>query len=150
MKFDPCSVFSTQAVEKATRKKFRLKRDSSPWPCDTGAMLYPLSYQATWIDGQLWVRNIPDDSERYEYEYMKIIYVNCGWNMSEIWSSQCALNSSSFTHVSSAVHIYDFHIFIFIYLSLSSGISRTHNWPQLTIQEHKSTFKYKGNYNRNK
>ena len=22
-------------------------------PCDTGAMLYPLSYQATWIDGQL-------------------------------------------------------------------------------------------------
>ena len=26
---------------------------------------------------------------------MKIIYVNCGWNMSEIWSSQCAFNLSS-------------------------------------------------------
>ena len=50
-------------------------------------MLYPLSYQATWIDGQLWVRDIPDDSEIYEYKYMKIIYVNCEWNMSEIWSS---------------------------------------------------------------
>ena len=62
---------------------------------DTGAMLYPLSYQATWIDGQLWVRGIPDDSEIYEYEYMKIIYVNCGWNMSEIWSSQWAFNLSS-------------------------------------------------------
>ena len=61
----------------------------------TGAMLYPLSYQATWIDGQLWVRDIPDDSEICEYEYMKIIYVNCGWNMSEIWSSQCAINLNS-------------------------------------------------------
>ena len=58
-------------------------------------MLYPLSYQATWIDGQLWVRDIPDDSEIYKYEYMKIIYVNCGWNMSEIWSSQWAFNLSS-------------------------------------------------------
>ena len=58
-------------------------------------MLYPLSYQATWIDGQLWVGDIPDDSEIYEYEYMKIIYVNCGLNMSEIWSSQCAFNLSS-------------------------------------------------------
>ena len=80
---------------KSNLKKFRLERDSNPWPCDTGAMLYPLSYQATWIDGQLWVRDIPDDSEIYEYEYMKIIYVNCGWNMSEIWSSQCAFNLSS-------------------------------------------------------
>ena len=41
-------------------------------------MLYPLSYQATEIDGQLQVRDIPDNSEIYEYEYMKIIYVNCG------------------------------------------------------------------------
>ena len=45
------------------------------WPCNTGAMLYPLSYQATWIDGQLWVCDIPDDSEIYEYEYMKIIHL---------------------------------------------------------------------------
>ena len=26
---------------------------------------------------------------------MRIIYVNCGWNMSEIWSSQCAINLNS-------------------------------------------------------
>ena len=63
------------------KKKFRLEeRDSNPWPCDTGAMLYPLNYQVAWIDGQLlWVRDIPDDSEIHEYEYLKIIYVNCGW-----------------------------------------------------------------------
>ena len=54
-------------------------------------MLYPTElYQATWVDSQLWVRGMPDDSEIYEYEYIKIIYVNCGWNMSEIWSSQYA------------------------------------------------------------
>ena len=65
--------------KKATWKKFRLERDSNPWPCDTGAMLYLLSYQATWIDSQLWVRDIPDDCECCEYEYMKIIYyANCG------------------------------------------------------------------------
>ena len=32
VKFDPRSVLSTQAVEKATQKKFRLERDSNPWP----------------------------------------------------------------------------------------------------------------------
>ena len=84
-----------QLKKAAWIKKIRLERGSNPWPCDTGAMLYPLSYQATWIDGQLWVHNIPDDSEIHEYEYMKITYVNCGWNMSEIWSSQCAINLSS-------------------------------------------------------
>ena len=85
-------------VEKATWKKFRLERDSNPWPCDTGAMLYSLSYQATWIDGQLWVRDIPADSEIYEYEYMKIICANCGWNMSEIIHHH---------------HIYDSHLYIY-------------------------------------
>ena len=46
-------------------------------------MLYPLSNQATWIDGQLRVRNIvlPDDSEyisEYDIYYIcNIIYVNC-------------------------------------------------------------------------
>ena len=34
-------------------KKIKIERDSNPWPCETGAILYPLSYQATWIDGQL-------------------------------------------------------------------------------------------------
>ena len=44
----------------------------------SAAMLYLLSYQATWIDGQLQDRDISDDSEIHEYENMKIIYVNCG------------------------------------------------------------------------
>ena len=43
-------------------------------------MLYPLSYQATWIDGQLWVRHIPDDSDIYEY--MKIM---CELRMKHEW-----------------------------------------------------------------
>ena len=39
--------YQVKQLKKATWKKFRLKRDSNPWPCDTSAMLYPLSYWAT-------------------------------------------------------------------------------------------------------
>ena len=45
--------FQLKQLKKQPEKKMRLERDSNPWPCDTGAMLYPLSCQATWIDGQL-------------------------------------------------------------------------------------------------
>ena len=47
--------FQLQQLNKQHKKKFRFDRDSNPLPCDTGAMLYPLSYQATWIaiNGQL-------------------------------------------------------------------------------------------------
>ena len=34
-------------LKKQPEKKFRLERDSNPWPCDADAMLCPLSYQAT-------------------------------------------------------------------------------------------------------
>ena len=85
-----------QLKKQPEKKKFRLERDSNPWPCDTGAMFCPLSYQATWIDGQLWVRYIPDDSKRYEYKYIWKSYM---WTADEtwvkFWSSQCAFNLSS-------------------------------------------------------
>ena len=57
------ACFQLEQLKKQPEKTFRFERDSNPWPCDTGAMLYPLNYQATWIDGQLWVRHIPDDSK---------------------------------------------------------------------------------------
>ena len=63
---------------KSNLKKIQAWTGFEPMTLQRGAMLYPLSYQATWIDGQLWVRDIPDDSGLYEYEHMKIIYVNCG------------------------------------------------------------------------
>ena len=56
---------------KATRKKFGLEWDLNSLPCDTGVMLYLLSYQATWIDGQLWVRYIPDGEYIWIYTYCK-------------------------------------------------------------------------------
>ena len=101
MHCDPRSVLSTCAVEKATWKKFRLERDLNPWPYDTGAMLYPLNYQATWIDGQLWVCHISDDSD-----YIWIwIYENhiCELriSMSEIvilFFSGCFFNCLSWKH----------------------------------------------------
>ena len=43
--------FQLKQLKKQPEKKFRLERDSNPRPCNTGAMLYPLSYQTTWIAG---------------------------------------------------------------------------------------------------
>ena len=80
--------FQLKQLKKQPEKKFRLERDSNPWPCDTGAMLYPLSCQATWIDGQLWVRHIPDDSEHIWIW----IYENHGSRLG------CFFNFSSWKH----------------------------------------------------
>ena len=56
-----CSCSQLQLKKQAEKKNSGLHEwDSNPWPCDTDAMLYPLSYQATWMDGQLWVCNIPE------------------------------------------------------------------------------------------
>ena len=43
--------------------------------CDTGAVLYQLSYQAIWELATLWVRNIPVEGEEYRWIYF--IYLNC-------------------------------------------------------------------------
>ena len=37
--------------------------------CDTGAVLYQLSYQANWELAILWVRNIPVEDEEYKWIY---------------------------------------------------------------------------------
>ena len=38
--------YQLNQLKKATWKKFRLERVSNPWPYDTGAMLYILSYKS--------------------------------------------------------------------------------------------------------
>ena len=45
--------------------------------CDTGAVLYRLSYQANWELVKLWVRNIPVDSE-CKWIYERPYILNCG------------------------------------------------------------------------
>ena len=52
------------------------KNDTNPWPCDTGAILYPLSYQATWIHSQLSVRINLMIVKYMKRNVRKIIYVN--------------------------------------------------------------------------
>ena len=37
--------------------------------CDTGAVLYQLSYQANWGLVMLWVRNIPIDADECNWIY---------------------------------------------------------------------------------
>jgi len=36
--------------------------------CDTGEVLYQLSYQAIWELVTLWVRNIPVEDEEYKFQ----------------------------------------------------------------------------------
>ena len=38
-------------------------------PCDTGAVLYQLGYQANWELATLWVRNVPVEGEEYKWIY---------------------------------------------------------------------------------
>ena len=73
-----CFQFKQLKKQPEKKKKFRLERESNSWPCNTGAMLYSLSYEAEWIGGQLWVRNISDDSECiWIWIHENHIYVNC-------------------------------------------------------------------------
>ena len=37
--------------------------------CDTGAVLYQLSYQTNWELATFWVRNIPVEGEEYKWLY---------------------------------------------------------------------------------
>ena len=37
--------------------------------CDTGAVLYQLSYQAIWELATFWVHNIPEEGEEYKWIY---------------------------------------------------------------------------------
>ena len=78
--------YQLKQLKKQPEKKFNLERELNPWPCDAGAMLYPLSFQVTWIkmvncDFIIYpmILNIYIYIYIYEYEYMKIIYVNCGY-----------------------------------------------------------------------
>ena len=41
--------YQLKQLKKQPEKNSGLNGIRNPWPCDTGAMLYPLSYQATWM-----------------------------------------------------------------------------------------------------
>ena len=40
--------------------------------CDTGAVLYTLSYQANWEKVTLWARNIPVDDDEWKWKFLYI------------------------------------------------------------------------------
>ena len=68
------------------RKKNRFNWIQTHDLCDTGAMLYQLSYQGNWELVTLWVRNIPVDVEEYKPMW-KIIDLNYGGRYEDIISS---------------------------------------------------------------
>ena len=93
--------------------------------------VYPLSYQATWIDGQLWVRHIPDDIEYiwiwiYEYHICELRI-----NMSKIVILAVCFQLKQLKKHPEKIRLErDSYIHIHIY-SLSSGMWRTHNWSSI-------------------
>ena len=83
--------------------------------------IYPCCLVAQWIEhctgiAKSWAR-IPFKPELFFQVAFSTAYVDS------------TLRGSNFTHVSSAVHIYDFHIFIFIYFTIIGYIRNS----QLTI-----------------
>ena len=52
--------------------------------CNTGAVLYQLSYQADWELATLWVHNIPVEGEEYKWIY-ESSYIWTAENDTKIW-----------------------------------------------------------------
>ena len=64
-------------------KKSGLNGTRSLEICDTGVVLYQLSYQAIWELAMLWVRNISVEGEEYKWIY----------KISHIWTGECKIES---------------------------------------------------------
>ena len=97
---------------KKPEKNSGLQRGLNPWPRDTGAMLYQLSYEAT---------DVGSRSIMGSYVPVKEMSVNNIWNESYMnW------NEISF-HFISAVHIW--FISYIINTHFFHGNIWTHNWP---------------------
>ena len=72
-------IDATSSCEKKAWKKFRLVRDSNPWPLRYRCSALPIEFTSQlgasrWI-GSLW--NPWKNRWWWSYEYMKIIYENC-------------------------------------------------------------------------
>ena len=81
VKEDHCSFIRNfcSCEKKAWKeKKFRLVRDSNPWPLWYQCSAVQLSWQANWEQVIELVCYKPMKGWWWNYEYMKIIYVNCG------------------------------------------------------------------------
>ena len=69
---------------KKPEKNSGLQRGLNPWPCDTGAMLYQLSYEATDVGSRSVVGSYVPVKEMSVYDIWNESYMNCGneikWN----------------------------------------------------------------------
>ena len=66
------------SCKKKAWEKFRLVRDSNPWPLRYRCSVLPIKLKANWEQVVKLVRYKPVRRWWWNYEYMKIIYVNCG------------------------------------------------------------------------
>ena len=69
-------------LRKESLMKFRLERDSNPWPLRYRCSALPFSYQANWELVIVWIRYIPVEEMRWKW-----IYEN-----SYIWTAEERMN----------------------------------------------------------
>ena len=79
----------TQLRKEAWKKNLGLQRGLNPWPRDTGAMLYQLSYEATDVGSRSIVGSYVPMKEMSVDDIWNKSYMNCGNEMKmKKWSSQ--------------------------------------------------------------
>ena len=91
--------------KEAWKKNSGLQRGLNPWPCDIGAMLYQLSYEATDVGSRLHSQWLHSSVGRASHRYRKVT----DSNPVEVLN----FFSGFFTHCINCVHCHD-HFFIFI------------------------------------
>ena len=88
-------LISSYTVVKRPEKLLRAVQNFNPWPLQTSAVLYQLTYQANW---ELAIMPVPSKPRKWQindyYKHMKIIYVNCSWRYG---SNQCTCKFSELT-----------------------------------------------------
>ena len=78
-----------QLRKEAWKKNSGLQRGLNPWPRDTGAMLYQLSYEATDVGSRSIVDSYVPVKEMSVNDIWNKSYMNCGNEMKmKKWSSQ--------------------------------------------------------------
>ena len=79
-----------QLCKEAWKKNSGLQRGSNPWPCDTGAMLYQLSYDATDVGS----RSIVGSMFPWK-KWVLMIYEINGLLMTFLWHSSTFIKTMS-------------------------------------------------------
>ena len=103
-------------VKKPEKKNSGLQRGLNPWPRDTGAMLYQLSYEATDLGSRSIVGSYVPVKEMSVNDIWNKSYMNCGNEMKmKKWSLQWTQFMQLRKEACKKVHFRSSYMIYFIY-----------------------------------